>query len=1324
MSCVYKYNGKAYSEAELVALINKGEFAGILPADSRLYKLKTQGEEDAVKTAYHHMEKSPAFKYHKGENYYFVVPGKRVEAITLMQQLNNLYDLPIMGKFKKIKTASGQEREVVSFIDKNVEMISAMSADALISTLGKGKKRRFYPVQEAYEFRISQLYKQIASLQKDRQAAKKAKDLSEIKRLTNSIQAKHQTVDNIKERLKELKDSTKWEDLLAFAKEDLDIVKKHIRSRSVDISNIHYINKIIKLWQKIGDFNLSDGEVHIVFNDGEVDNDALRDGFSDPHTGAFVPGFTYFKNEMDLLSNELREIEEEILLEFVKEYTSDDLALDQIYTALKDIGQYTAGALSVNETSDPMLQTIGKAIKAQNFKARRETKDVNEKIDEMMSKLIPKLKALKKKDDETLYDIFLQFYDDGRKTGSLVSPYSPEYFETHEKLRMEAEADPKKWKNFFNWQKENTMLMDPRMLFPATDEDGTYFFEGKTFSAEEIEEHKEELRDQLGDYQYERLMSRLEEKIESFQLEFQVAMDRIFSDPSLSDSEKLAAAEMWDKTNSPYWAAQARDTKRGLKIKGEYVRTKGHQYTYVVPLRYDNYGKETKWYDKNFDTISKDPDLREFYEFMVETIYNLNKLLPYNYNKDLNYNHLPKIEKTLLESIVSGQDEKMSRLIIDGLGDEFIKLLRSNNQHEVDYRVDPVTKEEQKDVIFHMGNKEKQELKDRMEVALLTFQQEEGRVPNSDEIAEMKRDIVADIARNKSYDLGKILKFYSFAVTSFHHKAAIEDYVKLLERHFKSRKEIRLNASGQPMMTKDGKLSTQEGLENYKKMLDNTLNNFYNLKMKDEELPSEKKMYTKEEKERIKEIENALSNNERLFKLGVISETEYKEVKQDLDQKHMKIGGVFTGRGVIDTILKYVQLKGMGWNLLSGIANLGFGQVANIIEAGDGRSFNERDYFKALGMAMHSVKKNASFNLSKDPVAQKIRSLMDQFDILKDASSELYKASNESIIAKKFRWLHPYQTQKRTEYLNQAPVMIAMMMRAKVKDAAGVEHSLWDAYDENGNWILEGAEPEQFLIDFKTRVDQVIKKTHGNYDSDSPLLIKKSALNRLLAQFRTWIFEGVWGRVGKEYMDYSIGYKRKGRYRSGFFILGYAQGSGLNMMEQSLLLSQELLRKVTFGKVGGKDSLLTDTGSFRGKEYSFTEVDAANLRANLNEFLLFATITALYTLIKAAIDDEEKDKYFANIMLNLLLRIQTDITFYSNPLELENIIQRPIAAIGLIDDMKSFVVATGRFVQGDDTIKTGEYAGRSRLARETAELLPFTSPIYKTYKSAIQVFDK
>jgi len=83
-----------------------------------------------------------------------------------------------------------------------------------------------------------------------------------------------------------------------------------------------------------------------------------------------------------------------------------------------------------------------------------------------------------------------------------------------------------------------------------------------------------------------------------------------------------------------------------------------------------------------------------------------------------------------------------------------------------------------------------------------------------------------------------------------------------------------------------------------------------------------------------------------------------------------------------------------------------------------------------------------------------------------------------------------------------------------------------------------------------------------------------------------------------------------------------------------------------------------------------------------------------------------------------------DILFYIHPNEFRNLLRDLVPAASIIKDSGEWLNASKRLIEGEDEITSGVYSGYSRFLRETAQMLPFGTQVYKNINYSIQTFDK
>jgi hypothetical protein len=559
----------------------------------------------------------------------------------------------------------------------------------------------------------------------------------------------------------------------------------------------------------------------------------------------------------------------------------------------------------------------------------------------------------------------------------------------------------------------------------------------------------------------------------------------------------------------------------------------------------------------------------------------------------------------------------------------------------------------------------------------------------------------------------------------------------LAEQAFKSRKELVTNKAGQPQNKANGEELTEDGLTSYKKALDYFLDStFYGIGSRKVEGVTNQKIYTKAEETRKKELEALLANEED------------PDSKAFLQAQIDNLGGFRTASGTGDAVLKLMTLKGLGWNLASAFSNIGFGTISNYIEALDGRLYTVENLNRAYILTMNSIGRNLSADvLFNDPngTATKIRSLMDDWDILQTSANEMYDNSQKSSFSKLKRF-GAYTLQQRSEYVNQAPLMIAVLMEYKATAPNGDEVTLWDAFGADAK-LKEGYTTKEDITAIIQKIRRINEMNHGDYNNK--LMVKETFAGRALTQFRTWMFEGFATRFESEKTDHLLSYGleeayvRKGRYRSytkgqltttgaaiGTAVLpgigtaigagvGYLGGKFFGMQTQDSALQdtlyslKQLARKLMFMKTTYGDK--------------FSKVDAANMRKNMMELHIMLGLMGLALLFKAMADDDDEDDMTANFLLNQTIRLRTDIGFYTNPLEAEKLTKTAVPMAGLVQDISTVTSDIFRYFndkEEDDVFESGPFKDRSKALIHTGELVPLTAQGIRLYRMGETVFDK
>ena len=440
-------------------------------------------------------------------------------------------------------------------------------------------------------------------------------------------------------------------------------------------------------------------------------------------------------------------------------------------------------------------------------------------------------------------------------------------------------------------------------------------------------------------------------------------------------------------------------------------------------------------------------------------------------------------------------------------------------------------------------------------------------------------------------------------------------------------------------------------------------------------------------------------------------------LRSKLQEQLSELGSQKVASKIGDNFLKWLQLKLMGWNALGAVGNMSFGYIANAIEAAGGQHFTRKDLNYAYKLAGSSVAKNLTFNLVESETATKIRSMMDNMDILKDSSYELYTNSVRGVTATKLKFLSPFNLSQRAEYLNQAPIMIALFRNTKYTTPNGKTTNLYDGFTKEGTWNTAefGEAPTALINKTRIKLDKLIMQLHGNYDNMSPQQAKRVFLGRAVSQFRTFLTEAIATRVETERFDENLESWVKGRYRS---VLDVYQNT--EVKDMSLATAKGVIKQLSFGLLFKKHDL---SELLNGNQLK--DIDIVNMRKIAKE-ISFIITTNLFLLSLRALagDDEEDENGITNVLINQGTRIRTDLLLYINPNEYKKLVKDIIPVLTLFDDADRWTKAVYKLSQGEDTIESGVHSGDSYLATTVFKTIPGFSKGYSIYNSSSQIFDK
>ena len=545
-------------------------------------------------------------------------------------------------------------------------------------------------------------------------------------------------------------------------------------------------------------------------------------------------------------------------------------------------------------------------------------------------------------------------------------------------------------------------------------------------------------------------------------------------------------------------------------------------------------------------------------------------------------------------------------------------------------------------------------------------------------------------------DLMKVAQTIIPQVSKYQYQLASLGTLEQFSRIISTMKEFTgFDSDGNP-------INVEEGLKNLKALVDNESRSYLGeTSNKAEGVVKGAKIMTAQQKEVVTALEkekqaliNIHKENQELLKdsdTPVSDEMLKKQIEdttKEFDHKIDQSSRYFSAGQTIRSLLKFYVFKTLGLSP-SFIFESFQASVSVAIDAAGNNNYSYTDYLDAV------------FNI-KGHLDNKNKVLKRLFNI--HGSSEYGQSA--SPLEKGAMWLAEKQ-----DMLQKGGILIAMLKRQQIPTVTGENISLYDAFDEEGNWKSElfseettkEWNPEQGLSEnvernnfyrFQDKFDAQSKRLFGAYGDDVYLEGKRSTLGKALIMFKTWLGEAIAVRFEEKVERKDLDGFVKGRWRSGMDVY---RANKLKDFIPALF-----------------------TGRTQGLSFPDGDIDAENMKKNMVEmYILLGTIAATFALAKAVGDDDDEEGLLAlTIATNLIGRLQQDILYYVSPSEGNKLIKNAIPLIKLYEDFEQVVKVSYKALNGDHYYKSGDFKDWNRLAKESVEFMPVTNGMMKWYKIA------
>ncbi len=453
-----------------------------------------------------------------------------------------------------------------------------------------------------------------------------------------------------------------------------------------------------------------------------------------------------------------------------------------------------------------------------------------------------------------------------------------------------------------------------------------------------------------------------------------------------------------------------------------------------------------------------------------------------------------------------------------------------------------------------------------------------------------------------------------------------------------------------------------------------------------------------------------------------------KDVYEDMFGNIKIAGKKLTGERIIDMVNDFTRFRQLGLNPFSGISNLMMGAANNWTYSKRNEFFTESElrdaYFKLKNNTLRYVTYN---QVGSNDESLKIKLLAEQMGITRQLLEKKYG----NVLDKAFTF------QESGEFINQMASALAIMANERTKEAlvgkgnklvdrTGKEREILDLFKVDGQLLVLDGETfdldalginESKILTMSDAIMKVNKEIHGDYDQLNKMFLKRNALGRAAATFRTWLPQAMMQRFGKERSDYQLSafygedIKRKGRYVSLVDVVKEKGWKG----------SFNMMGTFVTGFVPFVDGKISD-------ELGLGKLDAANLNQTLSELRLFTNIF-IATMVMGKVSDEDEeleDNSAFNFLYNMTARYENELSTFYYPTASYKLFKDAIPAFDTLEQLGDVLTATKRkiFEPEKDIYERGFRKGTSKLSKEIQLLLPVSKQIQNIWSTLNIQYEK
>lgn len=1029
-----------------------------------------------------------------------------------------------------------------------------------------------------------------------------------------------------------------------------------------------------------------------------------------------------FKNTLLEISKDAQDLNNQMnnqIIDFLNNYLNkrdSDRVMDiseDMFAAMEDIGIPSRYTTSLSMSTSGIAQEYVELMQT----ARRNAEG-------QISRFADELNAAMKEIDISR---ILDTTESGAQTGFLVAPFDGSFFsmtantmrtyrQTVEKImkgrykegQTKQGALDAAYNRYIKQRSSNEVAIDPRMFFKEmnTEMSEQEYRESLYEQADAQTESDRQIidsiiNDSIVEYnRYRAEKAAYKESMEAATYDDYVSTRLQNEDGSFETRAEWVQRKVrdWDYRHDPIRFVEDMKDPSGLR----YSVNQGWNNTKTIPKAFNKKGDSTGFYSSDFKKLTEAE--KEARAHLIEALHRIREMLPAHMTNDQNINLIPTITKNLTERLLENDLAKnmgdLPGAIIDLLTDSDMVALRQQKEVVEDNPFQFIEPREP-NYIFDQT----------IDVSERTFNIERAMtMAFSAAVMYHSLDQISDVA-NIMLDLVKKSNVIDPSTGEVTENTPPKELLGAMEHTAhaliggrKRQKEMQTNVrmsrnrdgvwktmfrqnkvrtALSNLETKDRILNEamEEGTPIPSHVIDQAIQSINKLKKVDpdnlkysddqarQELINKLKSYQQLERT-TDEVADAKLETAKLRAYEIITDALSRDF-ESYDARNLNIA-----KALDNTLVKFAQIQGLGWNLRAGITNALFGLLSASMHAAGQQDFTAKQFREAVGIMMGAM----------NPTNTKVAAMIKRDAVLFEVKESSYGMfTREQLKDKDIRYrilssnLGIWEIQKRTEFFSQGLSYVAKALATPVVDLEGNVRNYYEAHDADGNWKTEefGDSPEwrkdlqgdeiNKYAKFRNSTLQLNKYLHGDYDPNSTMEIKSYVVGRLVMMFKTWIPANVVYRYSGEFFDKQLGRQMKGIHKSAWDV--YSQHGTTGFLQTM---------KAAFQK---------NFEGFTVNNNPVNEVDVRNMAIVLKQMYLWSVLTgtmmALAALVKSSPDDEPFDRP-ARAIMNQIYRLRQDIEFYVHPGTMVDVVRNPTPVINLAEDFFKLLNDTYQYMEDPD----------------------------------------